>query len=86
MSEPSVVAFGEAMLRLSAPGHELLGRTPSLDVHVGGKIRTGSNAGNDDATHRHAFGDGSGRLAVRALTKLDDDIGGTDEIAIVRFR
>ena len=36
MSEPSVVAFGEAMLRLSAPGHELLGRTPSLDVHVGG--------------------------------------------------
>ena len=36
MSEPSVVAFGEAMLRLSAPGRELLGRTRSLDVHVGG--------------------------------------------------
>lgn len=36
MPEPSVVAFGETMLRLSAPGRELLVRSNSLDVHVGG--------------------------------------------------
>lgn len=31
-----VVCFGEILLRLSAPGHELLLRQPRLDVHVGG--------------------------------------------------
>ena len=32
----TVVTFGEAMLRLSPPGHERLARATSLDVHVGG--------------------------------------------------
>jgi 2-dehydro-3-deoxygluconokinase len=32
----NVVCFGEVLLRLSAPGHELLLRQPRLDVHVGG--------------------------------------------------
>ena len=31
-----VVCFGELLLRLGAPGHELLLQTPRLDVHVGG--------------------------------------------------
>lgn len=31
-----VVCFGELLLRLTAPGRELLMQTPRLDVHVGG--------------------------------------------------
>lgn len=31
-----VVCFGEILLRLAAPGHELLLQRPRLDVHVGG--------------------------------------------------
>ena len=33
---PTVVTFGETMLRLSPPGHGRLTRANSLDVHVGG--------------------------------------------------
>lgn len=36
MSDGRVACFGELLLRLSAPGHELLLQTPRLDVHVGG--------------------------------------------------
>jgi 2-dehydro-3-deoxygluconokinase len=36
MIDTSVVCFGEVLLRLSAPGRELLLQTPRLDVHVGG--------------------------------------------------
>ena len=32
----SVLCFGELLLRLGAPGQQLLLQTPSLDVHVGG--------------------------------------------------
>ncbi|GAA0246116.1 sugar kinase [Rhodanobacter caeni] len=32
----SVLCFGELLLRLGAPGRQLLLQTPSLDVHVGG--------------------------------------------------
>jgi 2-dehydro-3-deoxygluconokinase len=32
----SVLCFGELLLRLGAPGKQLLLQTPSLDVHVGG--------------------------------------------------
>lgn len=32
----SILCFGELLLRLSAPGHELLLQRPQLDVHVGG--------------------------------------------------
>lgn len=32
----TLVTFGEAMLRLSPPGHERLARATSLDVYVGG--------------------------------------------------
>lgn len=31
-----VVCFGELLLRLGAPGRELLLQTPQLQVHVGG--------------------------------------------------
>ena len=31
-----VLCFGEILLRLAAPGRELLLQTPLLDVHVGG--------------------------------------------------
>ena len=31
-----VVCFGELLLRLAAPGNELLLQRPHLDVHVGG--------------------------------------------------
>ena len=31
-----VVCFGELLLRLTAPGRELLMQSPRLDVHVGG--------------------------------------------------
>ena len=31
-----VVCFGELLLRLGAPGNELLLQTPRLDVYVGG--------------------------------------------------
>lgn len=36
MSSPHVVCFGELLLRLGAPGHQMLLQSPSLDVHVGG--------------------------------------------------
>lgn len=35
-TRPRVVCFGEVLLRLAAPGRELLMQTPRLDVHVGG--------------------------------------------------
>jgi 2-dehydro-3-deoxygluconokinase len=31
-----IVCFGELLIRLTAPGHELLLQSPRLDVHVGG--------------------------------------------------
>src|SRR5688572_7479069 len=33
---PAVVCFGEVLLRLSAPGKELLLQSPHFDAHVGG--------------------------------------------------
>ena len=36
MSERRVVTFGEAMLRLTPPGHERIERTTSFDVTIGG--------------------------------------------------
>jgi 2-dehydro-3-deoxygluconokinase len=36
MADGRIVCFGELLLRLSAPGHELLLQTPRLDVQVGG--------------------------------------------------
>jgi 2-dehydro-3-deoxygluconokinase len=35
-SSAKVVCFGELLLRLTAPGRELLLQTPRLDVHIGG--------------------------------------------------
>jgi len=36
MSSPRIACFGELLLRLGAPGHQLLLQTPRLDVHIGG--------------------------------------------------
>jgi len=36
MSPPRIACFGELLLRLGAPGHQVLLQTPHLDVHVGG--------------------------------------------------
>lgn len=36
MSSPRIVCFGELLLRLGAPGHQLLLQSPSLEVHCGG--------------------------------------------------
>ncbi len=36
MQKKRIVCFGEILLRMSAPGAELLLQTPKLDVHVGG--------------------------------------------------
>lgn len=36
MSRCRIVCFGELLLRISAPGHQLLLQTPQLEVHVGG--------------------------------------------------
>lgn len=36
MSRASILCFGELLLRLGAPGHELLLQQPRLDVHCGG--------------------------------------------------
>ena len=36
MTSARVVCFGELLLRLGAPGHQLLLQTPALDVHCGG--------------------------------------------------
>ena len=36
MISPRVVCFGELLLRLGAPGNQLLLQSPSLDVHAGG--------------------------------------------------
>src|SRR5690606_39150253 len=36
MNSPRVVCFGELLLRLGAPGNQLLLQTPALDVHAGG--------------------------------------------------
>ena len=36
MTAARVVCFGELLLRLGAPGHQLLLQTPALDVHCGG--------------------------------------------------
>ncbi|RBJ88123.1 sugar kinase, partial [Xanthomonas oryzae pv. oryzae] len=36
MSRARILCFGELLLRLGAPGHELLLQQPRLDVHCGG--------------------------------------------------
>jgi len=36
MPLPRIACFGELLLRLGAPGHQLLLQTPRLDVHIGG--------------------------------------------------
>ena len=36
MISPRVVCFGELLLRLGAPGNQLLLQSPTLDVHAGG--------------------------------------------------
>ena len=36
MTAARVACFGELLLRLGAPGHQLLLQTPTLDVHCGG--------------------------------------------------
>ena len=36
MRRTRVVCFGELLLRLGAPGRELLLQSPRLDVHIGG--------------------------------------------------
>jgi len=36
MSSPRIMCFGELLLRLGAPGHQLLLQSPQLDVHIGG--------------------------------------------------
>lgn len=74
-----VVCFGELLLRLAAPGHQLLLQTPALEVHVGGAE---ANVGVSLAHFGHAVTMASvvadnplGAAAVGELRRHGVDVG-----------
>jgi 2-dehydro-3-deoxygluconokinase len=75
-----VVCFGELLVRLNAPGRELLLQTPSLDVHIGGaeaNVAIGlASLGHDCAMVSAVPDNALGRGAVSAVRAHGVDCGG----------
>lgn len=66
-----IVCFGELLIRLTAPGRELLMQSPSFDLHVGGaeaNVAVGlAHLGHDTAVVSAVPGNALGRGAVSAM-------------------
>lgn len=75
-----VLAFGELLLRMTAPGRELLLQRPHLDVHVGGaeaNVAIGlANLGHDVAMASAVPDNALGHAAVQHLRRYGVDTGG----------
>ncbi len=81
MAQGRLVFFGELLIRLTAPGNELLMQSPSLALHVGGaeaNVATGlAHLGHDCAMVSRIPGNALGRGAVAAVRS-----GGVDCVAV----
>ena len=75
-----VVCFGELLLRLTAPGRELLLQNGRLDVHVGGaeaNVAVGlASLGHETAMVSRVPGNALGEAAVGYLRRYGVDVGG----------
>lgn len=75
-----VVCFGELLLRLTAPGRELLLQTPRLDVHVGGaeaNVAVGlASLGHSTAMVSRVPANRLGEAAIGYLRRHGVDTGG----------
>src|SRR3546814_5217395 len=71
MAQDRLVFFGELLIRLTAPGNELLMQSPSLALHVGGaeaNVAVGlAHLGHDCAMVGRVPGNALGRGAVAAV-------------------
>ncbi len=80
MSEGAVVCFGEILIRLSAPDHELLLQSPRLDIHFGGAEANVavslSRLGGAARMVSFVPDNGLGRAALDALRRYGVDVGG----------
>lgn len=80
-----VVCFGELLLRLTAPGRELLLQTPRLDVHVGGaeaNVAVGlSCLGHEAAVVSRVPGNALGQAAIGHLRRYGVDASGISTAA-----
>ncbi len=79
----AVVFFGELLLRLTAPGHQLLLQSPSLDVHVGGaeaNVAIGlASLGHPCRMISRVPANALGRAARRAVQSHGVDCSGVGE-------
>lgn len=84
MSKP-LVFFGELLVRLSAPGHELLMQSPTLNLHIGGaeaNVAIGlSNLGHDCRMVSAVPDNALGRGAVSAIRAQGVDCSGVSTAA-----
>ncbi|HEX8526025.1 PfkB family carbohydrate kinase [Allosphingosinicella sp.] len=75
-----IVCFGELLLRLTAPGRELLLQTPTLDVHVGGaeaNVAVGlARLGHQTAMASRVAGNALGDAATGYLRRHGVDTSG----------
>ena len=75
-----VVCFGELLLRLTAPGRELLLQTPRLDVHIGGaeaNVAIGlASLGHDTAVVSRVPDNALGEAAAAYLRRYRVDASG----------
>lgn len=76
----TIVCFGELLLRLTAPGRELLLQTPRLDVHVGGaeaNVAVGlACLGHDSAMVSRVPANALGEAASGYLRRHGVDVSG----------
>jgi len=79
MTEGRLVFFGELLIRLTAPGNELLMQSPSLALHVGGaeaNVAIGlAHLGHDCAMVSRVPANALGRGAVAAVRGAGVDCG-----------
>lgn len=84
MAKP-IIFFGELLIRLSAPGHELLMQSPGLNLHVGGaeaNVAIGlSNLGHDCRMVSRVPDNALGRGAVAAIRAQGVDCSGISTAA-----
>jgi len=84
MAKP-IIFFGELLIRLSAPGHELLMQSPGLNLHVGGaeaNVAIGlSNLGHDCRMVSRVPDNVLGRGAVAAIRAQGVDCSGISTAA-----
>ncbi|HEX9932346.1 MAG TPA: sugar kinase [Allosphingosinicella sp.] len=76
----TTVCFGELLLRLTAPGRELLLQTPRLDVHIGGaeaNVAVGlSCLGHETAVVSRVAANALGEAAIGYLRRYGVDASG----------